>query len=87
MPILMSSKVIIKKYNDLDLLIDTSNEFYRLNIGTGKQNHYLVIPKDCNYVQMDENQKISFRPVRKVNEQHVPKRTSTYTSQICCCIS
>ena len=84
----MSSKVIIKKCNDLDLPIDTSNEIYRLNTGTRKENHYLVIPKDCNiYVQMDENQKVSFRTIRKVNEQHVSKRTSTLTSQICCCIS
>ena len=83
----MSSKVIIEKCNDLDLPRDTSNEIYRLNTGTRKENHYLVIPKDCNiYVQMDENQKVSFRIVRKVNEQHVPERTSTCTSQICCCI-
>ena len=86
-PILMASKVIIEKCNDLDLPIDTSNEIYRLKTGTRKENHYLVIPKDCNiYVQMHKNQKVSFRTVRKVNE-HVLKRTSTCTSQICCCIS
>ena len=84
----MASKVIIEKCNDLDLPIDTSNEIYRLNTGTRKENHYLVTPKDCNIdVQMHENQKISFRTIRKVNEQHGPKRTSTCTSQICCCIS
>ena len=87
-PILLASKVIIKKCNDLDLPIDTSNEIYRLKIGTRKENHYLVIPKDCNiYVQMHENQRISFRMKRKVNEQDVPKRISSHTSQICCCIS
>ena len=84
----MASKVVIEKCNDLDLPIDTSNEIYRLNTGTRKENHYLVITKDCNInVQMHANQKISFRTIRKVNEQHVPKRTSTYTSQNCCCIS
>ena len=67
-PILMASKVIIKKCNDLDLPIDTSNEIYRLKTGTTKENYYLVIPKDCNmYVQMHESQKISFRTIRKVN--------------------
>ena len=87
-PILMASKVIIEKCNYLDLPIDTSNEIYRLKTGTKKENNYLVIPKDCNiYVKMHENQKVSFRTVRKVNEQHVLKRTSTCTSQICCCIS
>ena len=51
-PILMASKVIIEKCNDLDLPIDTSNEIYRLKA----ENHYLVIPKDCSiYVQMHEN--------------------------------
>ena len=87
-PILMASKVIIEKYNDLDLPIDTSNDIYRLKTGTRKENHYLVIPKDCNiYVQMHENQKVSFRTIRKVNKQLVLKRTSTHTSQIFCCIS
>ena len=47
-PILMTSKVIIEKCNDLDLPINTSNEIYRLKTGTRKENHYLVITKDCN---------------------------------------
>ena len=87
-PILMASKVIIKKCNDLDHLpIDTSNEIYRLKTEARKENYYLVIPKDCTiHVQMNENQKVSFRTIRKVNEQHVPKRTNTRTSQICCYI-
>ena len=54
----MASKVVLEKCNDLDLPIDTSKEIYRLNTGTSKENHYLVIPKDCNiYLQMHENQK------------------------------
>ena len=86
-PILMASKVIIEKCNDLDVPIDTSNEIYRLKTGTMKENHYLVIPKDCNiYVQMLENERISFRMIRKVNEQNVAKKTSTHTSQIYHCI-
>ena len=86
-PIIMASKVIIEKCNDLDVPIDTSNEIYRLKTGSRKENHYLVIPKDCNiYVQMHENERISFKTIRKVNEQDVPKRTSTRTFQICCCI-
>ena len=86
-PIIMASKVIIKKCNDLDIPIDTSNEMYSLKTGTRKENHYLIIPKDCNiYVQKHENERISFKTIRKVNEQDVPKRTSTHTSQISCCI-
>ena len=49
-PIIMASKVIIKKCNDLDVPIDTSNEIYRLKTGTSQENHYLVIPKDCKYL-------------------------------------
>ena len=80
----MASKLIIEKCNDLDVPTNTSNEIYRLKTGTRKENHYLVIPKDCNiYVQMHENERISFKTIRKVIE---PKRTSTCTSQICCCI-
>ena len=87
-PILMASKVIIEKCNDLDVPIDTSNEIYRLKTRTRKENHYLVIPKDCNiYVQIHKNERISFRMIRKVIKQDVPKRTSTHTSQICCCIT
>ena len=51
-PIIMVSKVIIEKCNDLDVPIDTLNEICRLKTGNRKENHYLVIPKDCNiYVQ------------------------------------
>ena len=35
---------------------------------------------------MLENERISFKTVRKINEQHVPKRTSTETCGICCCM-
>ena len=87
-PILMASKVILEKCNDLDLPIDTSNEIYRQNTGTRKENHYLVIPKDCNiYVQKHENERMLLKTIRKINEQDVPKRTTTHTSKICCCIS
>ena len=83
----MASKVRIEKCNDVDLPIDTSNHIYRLKTGTSKKNQYLVILKDCNmYVQMHDNQRISFKTIRKINEQDVPKRTSTRTSEICCCI-
>ena len=86
-PIIMASKVSIEKCNDVDVPIDTSNDIYRLKTGTSKENHYLFIPKDCNiYVQMPENERISFKTIRKINEQDVPKRTSTHTSQICCYI-
>ena len=47
-PIIMASKVSIEKCNDVNLLIHTSNHIYRLKTGTRKENHYLVIPKDCN---------------------------------------
>ena len=44
---------------------------------------YLVILKECNgYVQMHENERISFKTIRKINEQDVRKRTSTHTSKI-----
>ena len=80
----MASKVIIEKCNELDVPTDTSNEIYGPKTGTRKENHYL----DCNiYVPMHENERISFKIIRKVNEQDVPKRMSTRTSQICCCIS
>ena len=83
----MASKVSIKKCNDVDLPIDTSNDIYRLKTGTSKENHYLVVTKDCNiYVQIHENERISFKTIRKINEKDVPKRTSTHTSEICCCI-
>ena len=84
----MASKVSIKKCNDVDLPIDTLYDIYRLKAGTRKENHYLVIPKDCNiYMQKHENERILFKAIRKINEQDVPKRTSTRTSKICCCIS
>ena len=83
----MASKVNIEKCNDVDVPIDTSNDIYRLKTGSSKENHYLVIPKDCNiYVQMHENERISFKTIRKISEQDVPKKTSTRTSEICCCI-
>ena len=86
-PIIMASKVSIEKCNGVDVTIDTLYDIYRLKRGTSKENRYLVIPKDCNiYVQMHENERISFKTIRKINEQDVPKRTSTHTSQICCCI-
>ena len=84
----MASKVSIEKCNDVDLPIDTANDIYRLKTGTRKEIHYLVTPKDCNiYVQMHENERILFKTLRKMNEQDVPKRTSTHISKICCCIS
>ena len=80
-------KVNIEKCNDVDVPVDTLDDIYRLKTGSSKNNHYLVIPKDCNiYVQMHENESISFKPIRKINKQHVPKRTSTGTCEICCCI-
>ena len=83
----MASKVSIKKCNDVDLPVDTLNDIYRLKTESSKDNHYLVIPKDCNmYVQMHENKRISFKTIRKINEQHVPKRTNTPTCEICCCM-
>ena len=84
----MASKVNIEKCNDVDLPRDTSNDICRLKTGSSKENHYLVIPKGCNiYVLMHENERISFKTIRKINEQDVPKKTSTHTSEICCCIS
>ena len=84
----MASKLTIEKCNDHDVNIpvNTSNDIYRLKTRSSKDNHYLVIPKDCTiYVQMLENERISFK--RKMNEQHVPKRTSIRTCGICCCIT
>ena len=86
----MASKVTIKKCNDHDVNIpvNTLNDIYRLKTRSSKDNHYLVIPTDCTiYVQMLENERISFKTIRKINEQHVPKRTSTQTCGICCCIT
>ena len=83
----MASKVSIEKCNHVDLPIDTLNDIYRLKTGTSKENHYLVIPKDCHvYVQIHENQRISLKNIRKINEQDVLKRTSTHASKMCCCI-
>ena len=86
----MASKVMIKKCNDhdVDIPVNNSNDIYRLKTRSSKDNHYLVITKDCTiYVQMLENERISFKTVRKIKEQHVPKRTSTRTCGICCCIT
>ena len=84
----MASKVIIKKCNDVDIPLNTLNDIYRLKTISSKDNHYLVIPKDCTiYVQLLANEKISFKTVRKINEQHVPKMTSTQTCGICCYIT
>ena len=67
---IMALKVSIEKCNHVDLPIDTSNDIYRLKIGTRKENDYLVIPKDCQvYVQMHENERISFKTIRKINEE------------------
>ena len=83
----MASKVSIEKCNDVDVPVDTLNDIYRLKRRSNKDNHYLVIPKECNiYVQMHENERISFKTIKKFNEQHVPKRTSTWTCGICCYI-
>ena len=80
----MVSIVSIEKCSDVDVPVDTWNDIYRLKTGSSKDNHYLVIPKDCNiYVQMHENERISFKTLRKINEQHVPKRTSMNTCEIC----
>ena len=80
-------KVCIEKCNDIDLPKDTLNYIYRLKTGTRKEHHYLVIHKDCNiYVQMHENEGVSFKAIRKINEQDIP-RTITLTSKISCCIS
>ena len=45
--IIMASKVSIKKCNDVDILVNTSNDIYRLKTRSSNDNHYLVIPKDC----------------------------------------
>ena len=84
----MASKVSIEKCNDVDILVNTLNDIYRLKTRSSKDNHYLVIPEDCIiYVQILENERISFKTIRKISEQHVPKRTSTRTCGICCCIT
>ena len=60
----MASKVSIKKCNDhdVDIPVNTLNDIYRLKTRSGKDNHYLVIPKDCTfYVKMFENKRISFK--------------------------
>ena len=75
----------IKKCKDVDLPVDT-NDIYKLKTGFIKENHYLIVPKDCDiYVQKQEKKIISFKIIRKVNEQDVPMNTST--SKISCCIS
>ena len=76
----MALKVTIEKCKDHDVNIpvNTLNDIYRLKTRSSKDNHYLVIPKDCTfYVKMLENERISFKIVRKMKEQHVPRRTST----------
>ena len=86
----MASKVTIEKCNDHDVNIpvNTSNDIYRLRTRSSKDNHCLVIPEDCTiYVQMLENERISFKTIRKMNKQHVPKRTSIQTCGICCNIT
>ena len=84
----MASKVSIKKCNDVEIPVYTLNDIYRLKTRSSKDNHYLVIPKDCTIcVQMLEKERISFKTVRKINEQHVPKRTSMQTYGMCCCIT
>ena len=86
----MASKLSIEKCNDDDVNIpvNTLNDIYILKSRSSKDNHYLAIPKDCTiYVQMIENERISFKTVIKINVQHVPKRTSTQTCGICCCIT
>ena len=75
----MASKVTIEKCNDcdVDIQVNTLDDIYQLKTRSSKDNHYLVIPKDCTiYVQILENDRISFKNVRKMNEQHAPKRTS-----------
>ena len=86
----MASKVTIKKCNDHDVNIPvhTSNDIYRLKTRSSKDNHYLVIFKDCTiYVKMLENERILFKTVRKMIKQHVPRRTSAQTCGIHCCIT
>ena len=64
----MASKVTIEKCNDhdVDIPVNTSNDIYRLKTRSSKDNHYLVIPKDCTiYVQMLENERISFKTKKK----------------------
>ena len=56
--------------------VDTPNNLYKLNKGSIKQNHYLVVL---------ENDTISFKTIRKVNDQDMP--TWTGKPKICCCIS
>ena len=66
---IMASKVSIKKCKDVQLPVDTSNDIYKLKTGFIKENHYLIVPKDCDiYLQMHENETISFKTIRKVNK-------------------
>ena len=86
----MASKVTIEKCNDHDVNIpvNTLNDIYRLRTRSSKDNHCLVIRKDCTiYMQMLENERISFKTIGKMNKQHVPKRTSIQTCGICCYIT
>ena len=63
----------IEKCND----VDTSNDIYKLKTGSIKENHYLLVLKDCDiYVQKQENETVSFKTIRKV-KQDMPMRTST----------
>ena len=76
------SFIRIKKCKD----VDTSHDIYKLKTGSIKENHYLIVPKHCDiYVQKQECETVSFKTIRKVNEQDV--RTRTSTCKICCCIS
>ena len=69
-----------------DVPVDSSNDFYRLKTGSIKENHYLIVPKDCGiYVQKQENEAVTFKTIKKVHEQDMPMSTST--CKICCCIS
>ena len=60
-----------------DVPVDTSNDIYKLKTGSIKENHYLIVLKDCDiYVQKQENETVSFKTIRKV-KQDMPMRTST----------
>ena len=42
----------IKKGKGVDLLVDTSNDIYKIKTGFIKENHYLITLKDCDiYLQ------------------------------------
>ena len=76
----------IKKCKDVDLPVDTSNDTYKLKTGFITEKHYLFVQKDCDiYLEMQENETITFKSIRIVNEQDIP--TGPSTSKICCCIS